>query len=98
MAVQNSSMEDVKCDIRVPKKYKVIMYNDDFTPMDFVVEILINIFHKSEKEAVDLMLMVHKSESAVVGEFSLDIARTKANECTVLARENGYPFRVEVAK
>ena len=96
MAADTLLKNKSKTKIKEPKKYKVVMYNDDFTPMDFVVDILIHIFHKSNEEAVTLMLNVHKGTKAVVGTYSYDIAKTKAEQSMNLAREAGYPFRVKV--
>ena len=67
MSVQGETKEKIRIDIREPKHYRVIMHNDDFTPMEFVVEILIDIFRKSLPEAERLMLMVHESGRAAVG-------------------------------
>ena len=72
-----------------PQKYKVLIHNDDFTPMDFVVEILVTIFRKPEPDAVSLMLSVHHSERAVAGVYSYDIAVSKADKAMRLAREEG---------
>lgn len=85
-----------KTDLREPKRYKVIMHNDDYTPMDFVVLVLIEQFGKEKEEAVRLMLMVHEGGRAVVGTFSYDIAKTKVRTVTALAREEGYPFRLTI--
>lgn len=79
-----------------PNHYEIIMYNDDFTPMDFVVQILMLVFHKSEAEAFQLMLTVHKGGQAVVGRYTYDIAASKRAKAIALAREAGYPFRVEM--
>ncbi len=84
-----------KYKVKEPRMYHVIMYNDDFTPMDFVVEILMSIFQKSEAEAFQLMYAVHRGVKAVVGTYVYDIAVTKAEESVKRAREEGYPFRVE---
>ena len=67
MAVQGQTREKTRINIREPKHYKVIMHNDDFTSMEFVVEILVDIFKKDTFEAERLMLMVHESGRAVVG-------------------------------
>lgn len=95
MSTQGASKEKTKIKIKEPKQYKVIMYNDDFTPMDFVVEILMDIFHKEEPAAVALMYRVHEKGSAIVGIYPLDIANTKVRQATARAREEGYPFRVK---
>lgn len=94
MAVQGVFKEKTSIKIKEPRQYKVVMYNDDFTPMDFVVEILETIFHKQEPEAVALMLQVHEKGSAAVGTYPLDIANTKVSRAMELARQCGYPFRL----
>lgn len=94
MAVQGSWKEKSDIKIREPKKYKVIMYNDDFTPMDFVVEILMDIFHKEERQAITLMYQVHEEGHAVVGIYPKDIAITKVRLGTDRARQEGYPFKL----
>ncbi len=96
MSVQGEIRERTGIDIREPKHYQVIMHNDDFTSMDFVVEILQGIFHKDEIEAVHLMMKVHESGSAAVGTYPRDIAVTKVQNATARAREAGFPFRMTV--
>lgn len=83
-------------EIQEPKDYKVIFINDDYTTMDFVVAMLVSVFHKSENEAVTLMETVHKSGSAVVGIYTYDIALTRKKIVVENARRNGFPLRVEV--
>lgn len=82
--------------LKEPHHYAVVMYNDDFTPMDFVVEILTTVFRKSQAEAVELMMSVHKGGEAVVGRYTYDIAASKRNRAMSLAKAAGYPFRVEM--
>lgn len=96
MSVQGETREKTRIDIREPKHYRVIMHNDDFTPMDFVVDILRGIFHKDEIEPVHLMMKVHESGSAAVGAYPRDIAVTRIQNATTRAREEGYPFRLSM--
>lgn len=96
MSTKSSVKEKTKTKINVPKKYVVVMHNDDFTPMDFVVNILMEIFNKQYEEAVAIMMQVHKGNRGVVGTYSYDIARSKSERAMMLAREEGYPFRVTV--
>lgn len=100
MSVQGETRENVKertrIDVREPRHYKVVMHNDDFTSMEFVVEILIDVFHKDEIEANRLMLTVHVKGKAVVGAYPYDIAATKVQMATARAREEGFPFRLTV--
>lgn len=96
MAIQGETREKTRIDIREPRHYSVIMHNDDFTAMDFVVEILVDLFHKDEIEATQLMLMVHESGRAAVGSYPYDIAATKVQAAQARAREAGFPFRMTV--
>ena len=96
MSVQGETREKTRIDIREPKQYQVIMHNDDFTSMEFVVRILEEIFHKDEIEAQRLMLMVHERGKAAVGSYPYDIAVTKTLAATARAKEEGFPFRMTV--
>lgn len=94
MAVQGQTNEKTRINIREPKHYKVIMHNDDFTSMEFVVAILIDIFKKDAFEAQRLMLMVHECGRAAVGIYPYDIAATKVNSALMRAKAEGFPFRM----
>ena len=91
---QSSTRERQHTDIREPQRFKVIIYNDDFTTMEFVVMLLMKVFNKNETEAETLMLQVHHSGQAVVGVYSLDIAATKVQKATQMADEAGFPLRI----
>lgn len=95
MAVKESVKERTDSQIKIPRQYQVLIYNDDFTPMDFVVDVLVRIFDKKEEDAVMLMLSIHEGSCAVAGVYPKDIARTKAAEAVEWAREEGYPLKVE---
>ena len=84
-----------RTNLREPRRYKVIIYNDDFTTMEFVVLVLTSVFFKSAEEAEALMLAVHKSGSAVVGIYSYDVAISKVRKATMMAREENFPLRLE---
>jgi len=96
MAVQEAFGEKTKVRIKEPAKYQVIMLNDDFTTMEFVVGILVGIFHKDQVTAEALMLDVHNKGRAVVGRYSYDIAVTRTNKAMEKARKEGFPFRMTV--
>ena len=81
-------------DLREPRRYKVTIYNDDFTTMEFVVLVLTTIFHKTEAEAEALMLQVHRTGKSIVGIYSYDIALSKVNKATRMARSEGFPLRL----
>lgn len=91
---QSSLKERQRIDLREPRRYKVIIYNDDFTTMDFVVNILTSVFFKSKAEAEALMLQVHHSGKAVVGIYSYDVAVSKVQKATNMARDNNFPLRL----
>ncbi len=94
MAVKDSVKDQAKSKIKLPRQYQVLIYNDDFTPMDFVVDVLIEIFDKDEETAVALMMSIHTGSSAVAGIYPKDIAETKAAEAVRWAREEKYPLKV----
>jgi ATP-dependent Clp protease adaptor protein ClpS len=79
--------------IKEPQDYRVILLNDHYTTMDFVVDVLMTIFHKTIEDANKIMLDVHKKGKGIVGQYSLDIAATKAEQVHVAARENEFPLR-----
>src|ERR1700686_3699002 len=78
----------------VPKRYNVIFQNDDYTTMEYVVEVLRRFFHKSETEALHFMLTVHKKGKAIAGVYARDVAETKVAEVMRDARECGHPLLV----
>lgn len=96
MATQGAVKERTKSKVKEPKKYNVLMINDDFTTMEFVVEVLIDIFHKDEVSAQAIMLKVHHAGKAVVGCYPYDIATTRVNTALSRARAKGFPFRMTV--
>lgn len=87
----NQSPERVD-EAKEPKKYKVILLNDDYTPMDFVVEVLMKWFYFDEVKAIQLMLQVHYEGRAVCGVFSKDVAETKVAVVNNYARANQHPL------
>ncbi len=78
----------------IPRRHKVIFHNDDYTTMEFVVDVLMQFFHKTETEARHVMLTVHVKGSAVAGVYPRDVAETKSAEVMAHARENGMPLLV----
>ena len=75
-----------------PTLYKVLLHNDDYTTMEFVVYILMNVFHKSLEEAEHIMLEIHKAGKGVCGIFTYEIAETKVYQVKELAKSNGFPL------
>lgn len=80
--------------IEEPHQYKVIFHNDDFTTMEFVTDVLRQVFNKPADEAVSLMMRVHREGQAVVGIYSYDVAMTKASQAIKMARREGFPLNI----
>ncbi len=80
-------------EVEEPPMYKVMLLNDDYTTMEFVVEVLEYVFQKSPEEAIQIMLNVHRSGVGVCGIYPLEIAETKVVTVHSVAEENGYPLR-----
>ena len=78
----------------VPRRYRVVFHNDDYTTMEFVIEALMRFFHKTQAEATHIMLTVHKKGSGVAGTYTRDVAETKVEEVTKHARDAGMPLLV----
>ncbi len=95
---KESVKERTESKIKLPKRYKVLFYNDDYTPMGFVVDVLQQIFGKTYNEARELMLGIHNGTYAVVGVYGKDIAKTKTNATIEWARSKGYPLKVEAVE
>jgi len=83
---------ETEIEIKEPSMYRVILHNDDYTTMEFVVEVLQKIFHKSRSEAEEIMWRVHEKGSAVCGVYTYEIAQTKAEQVKRLARQNDFPL------
>jgi len=79
-----------------PKRYKVILYNDDYTTMEFVVQILEGIFGKTPSEATQIMLQVHRTGRGVAGVYVLEVAETKVTEVHRTAEARGFPLRAGI--
>lgn len=78
--------------LQKPPLYKVLLHNDDFTTMDFVVFVLVQVFHKAEEEAIQIMLAVHQQGVGVAGVFTYEVAETKINQVHNLAKAHEYPL------
>ncbi len=81
-----------------PPLYKVLLINDDYTPMDFVVYILKQVFHKEHSDAIRIMLEVHNRGSGLCGVFTRDVAETKIELATAIARKNEHPLQCSMEK
>ncbi len=82
-----------KIKIDKPKLYKVILLNDDYTTMEFVVEVIVKVFHKSHEEAEVIMQSVHQNGKGIVGTYTYDIAITKSMQVQELAKQKEFPLK-----
>ena len=82
----------------LPKMFKVLLLNDDFTPMEFVVDVIMKVFLKSDDEATRLMLKIHTEGMAVCGIYPYEIAETKMNQVLKLAKEQQHPLQSIIEK
>ena len=85
-----------KTKLETPRLFKVILHNDDYTPMDFVVDVLVSIFRMDEKKAMETMLTVHTKGECVCGVFSYEVAETKVARVHELARGKEYPLKASM--
>jgi len=93
MSEKTITREDVQDEIKLPKMYKVVLLNDDYTTMDFVVDIIIKVFNKPAVEATKIMLDVHEKGKGIVGVYTYDIAITKIVKVEELARKREFPLK-----
>ena len=92
---QNLPEGDVKNDLEIqePKMYRVILHNDDYSTMDFVIEVLISVFHKPAADATRIMLDVHKKGMGICGVYTYDIAVTRVARVHQLAKKREFPLK-----
>ena len=83
---------DLALELEEPQMFKVLLHNDDYTSMDFVVEILMGIFHKTLAQAEQIMLQIHEKDKAICGVYSFEIAQTKAEQVKQRAKQNEFPL------
>ncbi len=82
--------------LKKPPLYRVLLHNDNYTTRDFVVAVLKEVFHKSEPEAIQIMLHVHNNGVGVAGVYTFEVAETKIKTVEKLARENEFPLRLSL--
>lgn len=88
--------EKIKQKISEPKRWKVVFLNDEVTPIDFVVGLLVETFKHTQDTAKEITLEIHNSGSGIAGVYSFEIAEAKAVEATQLARANGFPLQIKM--
>ena len=95
---QGAALEEAKPKLKQPPLYKVVMLNDDYTPMDFVVQVLQQFFHHSREKAVQIMLQVHTQGRGVAGVFPAEIAETNTAQVNGYARQHQHPLLTVMEK
>ena len=90
---QESVSSETLDDVKEPSMYRVLLHNDDYTTMEFVVEILMVVFNKSIERATEIMLNVHYKGVGMCGVYTHDVAETKVETVSRLAQENGFPLK-----
>ena len=87
------AVQEAKPKVKKPQLYKVILLNDDYTPMEFVVRVLERFFHKNRDEATQIMLHVHQKGMGVCGLFTREVAETKVQQVMLYAAQNQHPLQ-----
>jgi ATP-dependent Clp protease adaptor protein ClpS len=85
-----------KSEAKRPKRYKVLLHNDDYTTMEFVVFVLMGVFHHDESKATEIMLHVHKNGLGVAGVYPREVAEARTSKVDALAREHEFPLRTSM--
>jgi len=97
-SIMSEIEEQVKEEIEIkePNLWRVIFHNDDKTTMEFVIFLLLQIFHKTMEEATEITLQVHNKNAAIVGVYTHEVAENKMNVCVNTARQEGFPLNVSI--
>lgn len=96
MATETSQTTKRDVVIKKPNMYKVVLNNDDATPVEFVKELLKLVFHHDDKRAMDLTMEIHEQGRGVAGVYTFEVAEQKHNEATYIARSNGHPLNINL--
>ena len=87
-----------RTEVKFPDRYKILMWNDDFTPMEFVVQLLVELFDRPLKDAKAIMIDIHEDGKGVAGEYNFEVAEQKVHEGSTISRHNGYPLKITMEK
>ncbi|MAM84943.1 MAG: ATP-dependent Clp protease adaptor ClpS [Acidobacteria bacterium] len=93
---EGQTLDRVRSVTKEPTRYRVLLHNDDYTTMEFVVDVLESVFQKSPAEAYRIMMQVHTQHQGVCGVYPYDVAETKAHSVGELARREGFPLQISV--
>ncbi|MFT7052731.1 MAG: ATP-dependent Clp protease adaptor protein ClpS [Psychromonas sp.] len=95
---ESNTIEKIETKLRPPSMYNVLLHNDDYTPMDFVINVLQRFFRLDNQQATEVMLNVHYKDVGICGTFSAEIAETKVMQVMNYARQNEHPLRCSMEK
>ncbi|HEY7864487.1 MAG TPA: ATP-dependent Clp protease adapter ClpS [Psychromonas sp.] len=95
---ESNTIEKIETKLRPPSMYNVLLHNDDYTPMDFVIDVLQRFFRLDNQKATEVMLNVHYKDVGICGTFSAEIAETKVMQVMNYARQNEHPLRCSMEK
>ena len=98
MSKQTKEATRTVTEIRFPDRFNVLLLNDEHTPMEFVIQLLIEIFNRTTIQAKEVMLTVHNEGKGIAGTYGLEIAEQKQQEATKIARHHGHPLKVVIEK
>tara|TARA_B100000927_G_scaffold290101_1_gene288113 strand:- start:1478 stop:1777 length:300 start_codon:yes stop_codon:yes gene_type:complete len=84
--------------LKYPDRFNVIILNDDYTPMDFVIKLIIEVFNKNIEQAKDITVQIHEHGKAIVGSYNQEIGEQKVNEVTLISRHHGHPLKAILEK
>ena len=98
ISVQGDTALLEKRQVKKPSRFKVILHNDDYTPMDFVIMLIMEVFHKSYDEAVELMMAVHVKGKAICGVYPKEIAENKVDKAMSMSKKEGHPLLCTMQK
>ena len=96
--LEDTVEQESKLKPKLPKTYKVILLNDDYTPMEFVVDVIQKVFRKTHDEATKIMLQIHTEGIGICGIYPLEIAETKMNQVLNLSKESQHPLQCIIEK
>lgn len=98
MGQQTQQQTRTVTEIKYPDRFNVVILNDDFTPMEFVIQLLIEVFNTNIEEAKNVTVKVHEDGKGVAGSYGLEIAEQKQQEATIISRHHGHPLKVIIEK
>ena len=87
-----------KVELVFPNRYNVLLLNDDYTPMEFVIQLLVEVFNRSLDEATAITMKVHDEGQGIAGTYSHEVAEQKQTESSMISRHNGHPLKIVLEK